>query len=115
MSDIFLGYICENDGQELRDATHVAVYKAQAAHILGRGDYVEVCEGLAYLSNRANSIGIVDPFLKDPVKRGEFFLVVLFPGSTKNLRHHWSHPSLPEKESVSDTLYQEDDYVGCAC
>ena len=47
--------------------------------------------------NITKSIGIVDPFLKQTVRRGDKFWLYLYPGSITSLEHKWSHPSFSEE------------------
>lgn len=82
-----------------RDAVHVAVAPTTntAGCPLRPGDRVDARGGFA-----GERVGIVDPFLAEPVKPGERFYLFLFPGSVTSLRHVWTHPAfaptLPPKE-----------------
>src|SRR6266446_3273127 len=81
---------------EKRDAIHLALEPAIAAHDLNPGDNVGFVEGgVGYC---AKPLGIVDPFLKSPVKPGQRFWLVVYPRQITSLRHVWSHPSFPEKK-----------------
>lgn len=81
------------DGSEERDAIHVAVLPVVAAEDLICGEIVGLTtEGTAYES--APGIGIVDPYLRRGVKKGERFYLFLYPGSITSLRHDWTHPAV---------------------
>ena len=80
-----------------RDAVHVAVVSARAVQRLRPGDDVgfpgadnEEASGTATL------VGIVDPFLKAPVKPGQRFWLYLYPRTITGLCHHWTHPAFPD-------------------
>jgi hypothetical protein len=87
---------------EKRDAIHLAVEPAIAAHVLHAGmdvgfagftgGEVGVCD---------NPVGIVDPFLKGSVQPGERFWLVVYPRQITSLRHVWTHPAFPESEVES--------------
>lgn len=83
-----------------RDAVHVAVIPVMADEDLQPGAKVSV---VGYSTLRARltppAVGVVDPFLAEPVKRGQFFWLFLLPGSTSPPRHHWTHPAFPDEVS----------------
>src|SRR5258708_2744536 len=58
---------------EKRDAIHLAVNPTQAKQMLRPGQDV----GIDGTTN--NPVGIVDPFLKRPIKEGEWFWLVVYP------------------------------------
>ncbi len=76
MSNMGLGKIITTP--HVRDAIHVAIAPVVAGEQLSPGEHVGLClDGTAaaedgVLDNGA-SIGIVDPFLKKKVKKGEAF------------------------------------------
>lgn len=91
MNNLKIGHVI-NEDQE-RDAIHVAVFPAQAAHPLRPGDHVGLRKGLASTLSKT-FLGIVDPFLKKNLEKGEKFWIFLYPNSVTSLRHTWSHPEL---------------------
>lgn len=81
-----------------RDAVHVAVAPVQAAGALFPGERVGLRPGgTAGRVPDREEIGIVDPFLPDPVRPGETFWLCLFPGTVTSLRHVWTHPAFAPK------------------
>lgn len=77
-----------------RDAIHLAVEPVIAAHSLRPGDDVGFVEG--GVGECDNPVGIVDPFLKAKVKKGERFWLVVYPRQITSLRHVWTHPAFGE-------------------
>lgn len=83
-----------------RDAVHVAVISAIAGHDLMPGadvgfDSVEgPGEHMAMVVSRP--IGLVDPFIKGTVKRGQRFWLYLYPRTITGLSHRWTHPAFPD-------------------
>lgn len=75
-----------------RDAIHMAVAPVIAGEGLMPGCKVDIVDGVAIEALRGG-IGVVDPFLKKLIKRGETFWLFLNPGSITSLRHEWSHPA----------------------
>lgn len=77
-----------------RDAIHLAVDPAIAAHTLRPGEDVGFVEGGVGICDKP--VGIVDPFLKANVKKGERFWLVVYPRKITSLRHVWSHPEFSD-------------------
>lgn len=84
-----LGNIIDENAK--RDAIHVAVEPVTAAQDLTPGQHVGV-DGTTY-----NPVGIVDPFLKSTVLKGQKFWLLLYPRQITSLRHVWSHPAFDEE------------------
>lgn len=82
-----------------RDAIHSAVAPAEAGVALEPGQHVARSSDGTF-TPVGKKIGIVDPYLKSPVAKGEMFWLFLYPGSVTSLRHVWTHPdfaaTLPE-------------------
>lgn len=97
-----LGTIIQGGG---RDAIHLAVEPVIAGHTLYPGAHVGISGGEAYSNlDKAHPpfvekhLGIVDPFLKEPVRPGEMFWLVVYPRQITSLRHVWDHPDFPTEE-----------------
>lgn len=73
-----------------RDAIHLAVEPAIAAHRLRPGWDVGFIDGRVGICDEP--VGIVDPFLKQPVQKGQRFWLVVYPRQITSLRHVWTHP-----------------------
>lgn len=86
-----------------RDAIHLAVDPVEALEELQPGQDVGLW-GNRTAGHSDNPVGIVDPFLKQVVKPGERFWLVVYPRQITSLRHVWEHPAFPvstqEKEFV---------------
>lgn len=94
-----IGSLIVGDAQ--RDAIHVAVAPVFAGCLLHPGERVGMVGGKA---NNATGehVGIVDPFLRGPVSRGERLWLFLFPGSITSLRHEWVHPLMDAAATKPD-------------
>lgn len=91
------------DTPQERDCVHIAVVPTEAGDFLSPGDEVALHEGKAiYPWDDGEEIGIVDPYLKNGVEKGQRFWLFLFPGSITSLRHHWTHPAFPDPDSVKE-------------
>lgn len=100
MSDVKLGQLITN--LQHRDAIHVAVAPAVAGELLKPAQRVCLVEGKAVGEVRENAIGIVDPFLRTEVAKGQGFWICLFPGTIKALRHVWVHPDFQDEGESND-------------
>lgn len=89
MDNLKLGEILATEAN--RDAIHIAVAPVIANEKLMPGEHVAVNNDYAEASDKP--IGIVDPFLKQPVKKGQRFYLFLYPGTITSLRHEWIHPA----------------------
>ena len=90
---------------EKRDAIHLAVEPAVAASNLRPGQDVGFVTGGFGPSDRP--VGIVDPFLKQRVAKGERFWLLVYPRQITSLRHVWAHPDFPEAEYASEYMEVE--------
>lgn len=92
------------DSTQNRDAIHLGVEPIVAGEKLKPGMHVAILEGEAfqYAKNRVGmkAVGIVDPFLAEPVKQGERFWLVVYPRQITSLRHVWEHPDFPASVDV---------------
>lgn len=89
-----LGKVIE--GPAGRDAIHVAVAPVVAGVFLEPGQHVGLfADGTAKPTKP--HIGIVDPFLTQPVEKGERFWLFLYPNTVTSLRHVWTHPAFAPK------------------
>lgn len=84
-----LGTIITEGG---RDAIHLAVEPVVAGEPLEPGEDIGIENGVAWgKSDHIKKVGIVDPFLKDRVKTGEKFWLIVYPRQITSLRHVWEH------------------------
>ena len=81
------------DHTQKRDAIHLAVIPAIAGQNLMPGDHVLLDASKAYrrLEGDGPTLGIVDPFLMEPVAKGQTFWLVIYPRTITSLRHVWEH------------------------
>src|SRR5688572_24836400 len=78
-----------------RDAIHIAVLPMEAGQEMAPGAHVHLKDGKGYSGPVGRQMGVVDPFLRRPVKEGEHFWLFMYPGSITALRHEWDHPLAP--------------------
>ena len=97
MDNLQIGKII--NGQQNRDAVHMAIAPVVAGEWLKPGQRVGLCNEAAVLTG-VEHIGIVDPFLTGEVEEGARFWLFLFPGSITSLRHNWTHPAFPDSEPL---------------
>ena len=88
------------DDTQKRDAIHLAVLPMVAGQRLHAGQDIGIKNDVA-MTTAKEKLGIVDPFLKEPVQKGERFWMVLYPRMVTSLRHVWSHPAFADEAGVS--------------
>jgi len=104
MSDIQLGELIE--GNQERDAIHVAIVPMVAAEMLRPGQRVGLV-GETEAGVSGDVVGIVDPYLTDVVPKGSRFWLCLLPGTVTGMRHHWEHPAFNGHGIVSEAIQKE--------
>lgn len=92
MSELNFGHIIKTDELPERDAVHVAVAPMIAGEKLHPGDHVGIMAD-GHAGEVDPTVGVVDPFLRKAVNRGEKFWLFVYPKTITNLRHLWSHPA----------------------
>lgn len=75
-----------------RDAIHIAVAPMVAMERLWPGQHIGLVDGGAS-TNVTERIGIVDPFLREPIFPGTRFYMFLYPNTITELHHEWVHPA----------------------
>lgn len=98
MSDVKMGQLL--DASAGRDAVHVAIAPVIAAHILKPGEHVGLIgdeDEPMKVGRVSDKIGIVDPFLVEPLMPGQRFYLFLYPNTVTSLRHVWAHPAFPDQ------------------
>lgn len=96
-----LGTIIGNS--EKRDAIHLAVEPVIAGeYSLLPGEHVGVWKNAdgVLVAGYGDSLGIVDPFLREPVKPHERFWLIVYPRKITSLRHVWTHPDFDDVEDL---------------
>jgi hypothetical protein len=102
MNDVTLGQ--KITGSAFRDAIHIALAPVEAGENLSPSTHVGLGpDGKAYKMN-SETIGIVDPFLKSYVMKGEKFWLCLYQKTVTGMRHSWSHPAFSDEPIAGATL-----------
>jgi hypothetical protein len=88
--------------KQQRDAIHVAIAPVVANEKLPPGHHVGFVTSSTEIVGKCKSpIGIVDPFLRHQVDKGQRFFLFLYPNTVTSLRHEWTHPAfLPEQATA---------------
>lgn len=105
MSDIErLGIGSVITGKQFRDAIHIPIAPITAGMDLNPGDSIIVANsGIAMLATDDQyAVGVIDPFLKNTVIKGQTVWLFLNPGSVISLRHDWVHSAF-----VTDDMREE--------
>lgn len=105
MSDIKLGQLIE--GEQQRDAIHVAIAPVTAGEKLSPGDHVGFLPDGRIGELGQPHIGIVDPFLKRSVRPDEKCWLLLYQQTVTGMRHHWAHPAFDVPAKPATPTKQE--------
>lgn len=100
-----LGTLPTNETQ--RDAIHVAIIPMEAAEKLYPGQDVGITSSGRASAKSTSLVGIVDPFLKQPIYEGGKFYLVLYPNTVTGMRHEWSHPAFDGPFETANPQKQE--------
>ncbi len=95
--DLKLGHII-TDHQE-RDAAHIAVAPIIAAASMSPGEHVGLSDEGSAVPNHPRPIGVIDPFLRDRVRKGEKCWLFMYPNTITSLCHEWEHPAFAKQEA----------------
>lgn len=100
VSDLKLGELVE--GHQERDAIHIAVAPVIAGENLNPGNHVALENGVAVEAIQSvGAVGIVDPFLRKMVKKGQKFWLFMYQNTITSLRHEWVHPAFPDGHTLA--------------
>jgi hypothetical protein len=84
-----------------RDAVHFAVAPVEANQTLMPGQHVGFVQSSTEVVGKSKTpVGIIDPFLREPVHAGQRCWLFLYPGTITSLRHEWTHPGFMDSEAV---------------
>lgn len=81
-----------------RDAVHIALAPVVAGEDLNPGEWVGFRGGdhTTVYRDVTRYVGIVDPYVVGPIKKGTRVYLFLTPGSITSLVHRWQHPAFPD-------------------
>jgi hypothetical protein len=87
-----------------RDAIHIAIAPVIANTNLDPGEHIGFVPGdkEKVTSTCDTKIGVVDPFLKQKVVKGQRFYIFLYPKTITSLRHEWVHPAFDALQAGKD-------------
>ena len=92
-NEIKLGSL--RNGDEQRDAIHIAVAPMECGTTLRPGSWVKLdIDGKLIAADKKDAIGIIDPFLRvTKLTRGDKVWLCMIPYTITSLRHEWTHPA----------------------
>jgi hypothetical protein len=85
-----------------RDAVHMAVEPCIAGEKLHAGQHVGRLANGTYSASAGKHLGIVDPFLKEPVYPESTFWLMVYPRTITSLAHVWEHPDFPDAAPITN-------------
>lgn len=119
MTDIKLGTLITHPAQ--RDAIHIAIAPVTSDESLYAGCHVSLVPGstdkvrsfVPLKGHASDAVGIVDPFLTEPLKPGDRFWLLLYPQTITGLRHEWSHPAFPITVPIASEVFLRNYAAAC--
>lgn len=87
--------------EQHRDAVHIAVAPVTAGMEMYPGEHIGFNGDAFVVRTDAKHIGIVDPFLRGPVSKGDQFYMFLYPNTITSLRHDWTHPDFQKEDELA--------------
>lgn len=76
----------------MKDAIHVAIVSVRAGESMAPGQHFTMQDGEAVPANPKDSVGVVSPFLRSNVMRGDAFWGLLKMDEIESVKHVWDHP-----------------------
>ena len=94
----------------VESAIHIAVCPVVAVERLWPGQHIGFSSvtDKSVTTNCSERIGIVDPFLREPVFPGAQFFMFLYPNTITSLRHEWTHPAFGAVAPLPLTISHDD-------
>lgn len=106
------------DPKQPRDAIHIAVAPVCASKELSPGASIAFVAGSNVDVEEAPwpvSVGIVDPFLRQKVKKGQHFWMWLHPNTITSLRHDWTHPAFSDEMLTTERRAKSEEWLKNFC
>lgn len=106
-----LGQVISNEA--FRDAIHIAVASVKVgAPKLYPGDHVGLLSDGSVSTSAKPHIGIIDPYLTNPIYADEQVWLLMYPNTITGLRHEWTHPAFeslakPDVEPLGEKEHAE--------
>lgn len=107
MSELLIGTILKEHKD--RDALHVAICSVRANETLHPGNRINFVfpDNAELVKADDDGIGIVDPYLRSFVKKGDIFWMHMLPNTITSLKHQWTHPAFDAIATMIDNRKQE--------
>jgi hypothetical protein len=90
-----------------RDAVHIAMVPVTTAQILSPGEHVGwVDKDEMTVGRVANTLGVIDPFIRGPIRPNTRVFLFLYPQTITSLKHVWQHPEFPDEVKVVEKIVE---------
>jgi hypothetical protein len=89
-------------GEGHKDAIHVPIVPVVASERLAPGQHVGLVspDNSRLVGPCEEPLGIVNPFLTEPVEAGTEFWLFVYPGTIASLYHVWQHPAFARAQAL---------------